>query len=303
MDVVSRRLGALLGLAVAIAVVWAGPAPAITGGTEDGDGHPNVGALLVKVSDSQLAQICSGSVLRASPPEFLTAGHCTEFLTEFLTGLPDPASQVFVSFEPILGDGFGGPIPFDGTPKIGVEPRNNDNGWVTHPAFRTDAGEAKAYDDVGVVHLDEHAVVPTPVTLPPAAGFLDGQAAGGGLVGHIFETVGYGINFIDRSILSHRGFVGKFNRRVVATLPFVSLTPYFLNLQGNTNATERTTDATGLGSGCFGDSGGPAFSTFGSSDQVLQVAVVSSGSPTCGSLNVDQRLDTASVLDFLAPFR
>jgi len=295
---VSRRFGGLLGLAVAIAVVWAGPAPAMTGGQLDGvDGvehHPNVGALLVKVSASEYRQVCSGSVL--SPTEFLTAGHCTDFLTGLGLTPDQVPEQVFVSFEPFLRQPDG---TIDPTTKIPA------TGWVTHPTFRTDPGEAKAYDDVGVVHLlDPAPDKATPVMLP-AAGLLDAQAAGGGLHGQIFETVGYGVNFINRSVKSPRAVVFKIGARIFTTLPFLSLTPYFLMLQGNTNATSNTTDVdpqTGLGGACFGDSGGPAFSPPGSPLQV-QVAVVSSGPPTCGSLNVDQRLDTPSVLDFLARFR
>jgi Trypsin len=296
MDVVSRRLGGLLGLAVAIAVVWAGPAPAMTGGQLDGgppdfvEHHPNVGALLVKVSNSELRQVCSGSVL--SPTEFVTAGHCTAFLTAFLTALgPDaePKDNVFVSFEsnlrnpPLVG-------PIDPTTKIPA------TDLVTDPRFRTNPAESKAYDDVGVVHL-QSAVDRTPVKLP-TAGSLDAQAAGGGLRGHIFETVGYGDNFIDRSVKSPQAVVFKIGARVFTTLPFMSLTPYFLKLQGNTNATSNTTDvdpATGLGGACFGDSGGPTFDP----GTGLQVAVTTAGPPTCQSVNEDQRLDTASVLAFL----
>jgi Trypsin len=271
---VGRRFGALLGLAVAIAVVWAGPAPAIINGTEDGEGHPNVGALIVEVPGFGLLPLCSGSLL--SPTEFLTAGHCTDALTR------EGFAQVFVTFESDLGQQVNGTL----------EPKTQIlvTGWVTDPTFRTVG--SKIYDDVGVVHLAHRAAKRTPVTLP-AAGFLDAQAAGGGLGGHIFETVGYGVNSIDRSILSPRVTGDAFGKRYVTTSPFMSLTSDFLNLQGNTNATD-------LGGGCFGDSGGPAFWSPGSP---LEVAVVSSGPPTCGSLNVDQRLDTASVLDFLAPYR
>jgi secreted trypsin-like serine protease len=80
------------------------------------------------------------------------------------------------------------------------------------------------------------------------------------------------------------------------------LTPYFLKLHGSTNATSNTTDVdpvTGLGGACFGDSGGPTFDP----GTGLQVAVTTAGPPTCESVNEDQRLDTASVLTFLAPFQ
>jgi secreted trypsin-like serine protease len=270
-----RRLGGVV-LAIAAALAWAAPAPAITNGREDGEGHPNVGALLADIPDVGTVQVCSGSVL--SPTEFLTAGHCTDFLD----GEGFGASQVSVSFESDLR------LQDDGT--VAPASRIQSSGWVTHPRFRVNP--AKAYDDVGVVHLAAPASGRAPVQLP-AAGYLDDQAAGGGLRGHVFETVGYGVNDVDRSVSSPRANVTWFGKRYVSTSPFMSLTPYFLKLLGNSNAT-------GMGGGCFGDSGGPAFWTPGSP---LQVAVTTAGDPTCGSLNERQRLDTPSVLGFLAAFR
>jgi secreted trypsin-like serine protease len=286
---VSRRFGGLLGLAVAIAVVWAGPAPAIIGGQPDGEGHPNAGVMLLKVEGFGLVKYCSGSLL--SPTEFLTAGHCTDPLTS--EGWD--ADHVFVTFESDLNRQVNGTV--EPATQIGT------TGWVTHPTFRAPPGDSTAYDDVGVVHLAHRAAKRTPVTLP-AAGFLDAQAAGNGLQGHIFETVGYGVNSVDPSLNNPHVTGDEFDKRYVSLSPFMSLTPYFLKLQGNTNATSNTTDvdpATGtLGGTCVGDSGGPAFWTPGSP---LQVAVTTATDTTCGSLQERQRLDTASVLAFLAPYR
>jgi hypothetical protein len=259
-----------------IALAWTAPAVAITNGHEDGEGHRNVGALLVDLPDVGTVQLCSGSVLSAT--EFLTAGHCTDFLDA--QGLD--SSQVSVTFESDLR------LQADGT--VAPASRIQSTGWVTHPTFRDNP--AKAYDDVGVVHLAEPAAGRAPIQLP-VAGYLDARAARGDLRGHVFETVGYGTNGVDRSVLSPRAQITWFGKRFVSTSPFMSLTPYFLKLLGNTSAT-------GLGGGCFGDSGGPAFWTPGSQ---LQVAVTTAGDPTCGTLNERQRLDTASVLGFLAPFR
>ena len=272
-----RVLRGITGLVAAVTVVlgFAGSASAITNGREDGNGHPNVGALLVEVPDAGLLQLCSGSVL--SPREFLTAGHCTDFLD----GNGFGAGAVWVSFDSDLN------LQPDGT--VAPASRIPVTGWTTHPNFR--ANPAKAYNDVGVVHLGGTTTA-TPVQLP-ARGFLDEQAAGGGLRGHVFETVGYGANGVDRSILSPQAQVIWFGKRYVSSSPFMSLTPYFLKLLGNTNAT-------GLGGGCFGDSGGPAFWAPGSA---LQVAVTTAGDPTCGTLNERQRLDTPSVVRFLGAFR
>jgi Trypsin len=270
-----RKLGGIVGLAVAVAAVWAAPAPAIVNGHEDGQGHPNVGALLVDLPEGTLA-VCSGSVLRAT--EFLTAGHCTDFLDSL--GLAP--GQVSVTFEPDLH------LQQDGT--VAPASRIQSAGWVTHPTFH--GTPAKAYDDVGVVHLAVPAVGRTPVELPSQS-YLDAQAAGGRLEGHLFEIVGYGYNGVDRSIGSPNVTISWLGKRFVATEPFMALTPYYLKLLGNSNAT-------GLGGACFGDSGGPAFWAPGSR---LEVALTSAGDPNCQALNERQRLDTASVLNFLAPFR
>jgi hypothetical protein len=271
-----RRFGGVIGLVVVASLAWVAPAPAITDGHEDGEGHPNVGALLVDLPSVGTVPLCSGSVL--SPTEFLTAGHCTDFLD----GQGLRPNQVSVSFQSDLR------LQDDGT--VAPASRIQSTGWVTHPLFR--AHLAKDYDDVGVVHLAAPASRRAPVQLP-TAGYLDDQAAAGGLRGHVFETVGYGVNAVDRSVLSPRANVVWFGKRYVSTSPFMALTPYFLKLLGNSNAT-------GMGGACFGDSGGPAFWTPGSP---LEVAVTTAGDPTCGALSERQRLDTRSVLGFLAAFR
>jgi hypothetical protein len=64
-------------LACLTAAVAAAPAAAITNGTPDGNGHPEVGALLAQqaYSDGTWAE-CTGTLI--SPTVFLTAAHCDE---------------------------------------------------------------------------------------------------------------------------------------------------------------------------------------------------------------------------------
>jgi Trypsin len=270
-----RKLVPLVGLVAAVGLVWAAPAPAIINGQEDGNGHPNVGALLVDTPEGTIS-LCSGSVLSAT--EFLTAGHCTNLLDAL--GLQP--SQVSVTFDSDLR--------LQGGRIVAPASRIQSAGWITHPTFRVTGG--KPYDDVGVIHLATPAVGRMPIELP-GAGFLDAQAAAGGLGGHVFEIVGYGVNGFDRGVASPNVTVTWFGKRFVATQPFMALTPYYLKLLGNSNAT-------GLGGACLGDSGGPAFWTPGSR---LEVALFSAVNPKCQARNELQRLDTASVLNFLAPFR
>ena len=71
-----RRL--LLAAALLLAVLLpAAPASAITNGTADGNGHPNVGGLVSPTQYSDGTWIyCSGTLI--SPTVFLTAAHCGE---------------------------------------------------------------------------------------------------------------------------------------------------------------------------------------------------------------------------------
>jgi hypothetical protein len=70
-----RRLIFVITVLATLAV--AGPATAITYGTADGNGHPNVGGLLAPQAYSDGTWIyCSGTLI--SPTVFLTAAHCDD---------------------------------------------------------------------------------------------------------------------------------------------------------------------------------------------------------------------------------
>lgn len=70
-----RRL--ILGATVLAGLVGATPAAALTNGTPDGGGHPNVGGLVSPTQYSDGTWIyCSGTLI--SPAVFLTAAHCAD---------------------------------------------------------------------------------------------------------------------------------------------------------------------------------------------------------------------------------
>ena len=72
----SLRLQLLLAAAVVSAAILAVvPASAITNGQPDGNGHPNVGLMIVRVGASAPQRLCSGELI--APTQFLTAAHCT----------------------------------------------------------------------------------------------------------------------------------------------------------------------------------------------------------------------------------
>jgi secreted trypsin-like serine protease len=250
--------------------VCAAPAAAVTDGEHDGSRHPNVGALLIGTPGVDMFQLCSGSLI--APDEFLTAGHCTDFLeTNAAPG------DVSASFEELL----------EPNPDTGVlSPATTIavSGWSTMPGFK--GSVAKAVNDVGVVHLARPVTGIQPVALP-SAGFLDVAQAGGLLNGHVFTNVGYGLNGLDRSITSKQVAVSWEARRMQSTSRFKSLTPNYLKQQGGI---------------CFGDSGGPHFWDGTGPLSNLTVAVTAATNPNCGTLAENQRLDTPDAVAFLAAF-
>lgn len=153
----------LLALAALAAAVFASGALAITYGEPDGNGHPNVGALIADFrQDGHPDVLCSGSLI--SPTVFLTAAHCTAYLESL--GIDD----VWVTFDSTFVEG--GSQLIAGT-------------MHTNPGFnqaQSDSG------DIAVVVLDE-AVSATPVQLP-TQGLLDGLS----LRGQTFTSVGYGVH-------------------------------------------------------------------------------------------------------------
>jgi hypothetical protein len=159
----------LLGLA-ALALAAATPARAITDGSADGNGHPNVGALVANFADGSSFPICSGTLI--SPTVFLTAGHCVFFSRQF------GATGYSISFDSTL--------TFDAAGNI-------DNAipaasFALDPDFGHDQGD---FHDLAVLIFGSPISGIAPATLP-GAGLLDQLAARGGLRGQRFTTVGYG---------------------------------------------------------------------------------------------------------------
>jgi hypothetical protein len=143
----------IIAVALLAGLATAGPAAAITGGTADGQGHPNVGGLVAAEAYSDGTWIyCTGTLI--SPTVFLTAAHC------------DEGGHVRVSFSSAYQDG---DKVYEGT-------------FHADPAYNQTQSDPH---DIAVVVLDR-AVKLTPAKLP-AAGSLSNLSAD-----QTFTSVGYG---------------------------------------------------------------------------------------------------------------
>jgi hypothetical protein len=137
-------------------LAFSSSAGAITYGSPDGGGHPEVGALLAPVAYSDGTwETCSGTLI--SPTVFLTAAHCD-----------NGVSRVAVTFDSSYNDETGN--TYWGT-------------WSADPRFR--GAQSDPYD-IAVVVLDDPVRRITPARLPQA-GSLEKLAPG-----TRFTSVGYG---------------------------------------------------------------------------------------------------------------
>ena len=131
-------------------------------------------------------------------------------------------------------------------------------------------------------------VLSTPVSLGtypvlPHEGLLSELKAAHEIQDDVFANVGYGVlNGSPPPILLDN------EDRWYSTSPYGGLTQNNLHLHGNHQAT-------GQGGTCFGDSGGPHFWE----DSLILVSVTSWGDAICHSLDMTQRTDIPSVLDWL----
>jgi hypothetical protein len=143
-------------MGIIVMFVFVGTAGAIVHGAQDGNGHPNVGALLAPeaYSDGTWAA-CSGTLI--SPTVFLTAEHC-----DF--GVDRMAVTFASSYVP-------------GTSEV------HWGTWHGDPLYR---GAQSDPHDLAVVVLDDAVTGITPARLP-AAGSLSNLPNG-----QAFTSVGYG---------------------------------------------------------------------------------------------------------------
>jgi len=172
----------------------AAPAGAITYGIPDGNGHPQVGALLAPVaySDGTWAA-CSGTLI--APTVFLTAAHCDL-----------EVDRVAVTFDASYD-------PATGTEYWGT--------WHADPDYTQAQNDPH---DIAVVVLDEPVTGITPAQLP-AAGSLGGLG-----VGTRFTSVGYGAQSVT---IDHGPSFHYADVRYVATGGLLAVNPSWLRISMN----------------------------------------------------------------------
>lgn len=255
----------IISVVVVTAVIAFGalPSVAITYGEPDATAHPNVGVLLYE-EGGQKVGLCSGTLI--APDVFLTAGHCTAYLSSL--GIND----VWVSFDPVFNDSS---TIISGT-------------YFTDPAYYTPSFSAES--DLAVVVLDQDVTGIEPAVLPTLG--LFSQMGPRGLRNQQFTAVGYGD--VQPSIGHGQPVFSDFGTRRAAVSTFSALNKNWLRLSGN--------DATGNGGTCFGDSGGPNFLGADSNETNIIAGITVTGDVMCLATNVDLRLDTISALSFLEPF-
>lgn len=263
-----RKTPTLLAALAGVLILTGSPSQAITYGQPDGNGHPNVGALIAEWRDPGVKeQLCSGTLV--DEDVFLTAGHCTAFLESI--GIE--SDEVWVSFDQDV-------VPVTRKTKLIA------GEYVTNPGYnqaQSDPG------DLAVVLLSRN-VGATPGELPEV-GLFDDMYDAGTLQTSKFTAVGYGVQ---ERVKGTGGTHPDDGLRRVAVSSFNTINQNWLRLDQN--------PAHGSGGTCFGDSGGPNFLGAGSSETNIIASTTITGDTKCGSTNVTLRLDTGSAHSFIEPF-
>lgn len=272
-----RKFRSLLGLAVAGAALMTAAAPvsAITGGTEDFEGHPGVAMIVWYEAAGRYR--CTATLV--TPRVLVTAAHCTSGVL----------GKTFVTFESGQSS-----IPAAADPTVGYTEMPYDSVTVTgtavpHPDY-SDFTDIDNWNDVGVIVLDAPVNDRPLATLAPL-NYLDGYKQPL-LNKTIFTLVGYGTEVRKPESGPQKPVpFGTPRVRRVAELPGQKMSPQIVQMNG------VIADNRGTGGTCFGDSGGPAYLNG------YIVTVTSYGyTSNCRYLGGYQRLDIPVVRDWLLTF-
>jgi hypothetical protein len=264
-----RRLITMIAV-LALLLIVTFPALAITYGQPDGNAHPFVGSMVLRLADGSLFQWCSGTLI--APDVFLTASHCTAPVAPVLA--ENPGSEMLVTFDPTITEGG---TYYTGTP-------------VVNPNFLAGNG-ASDTGDVGLILLDEAPAGITPARLP-TAGLLDQLKDSHVLNNTRFTAVGYG-TIREVKTTGFQGILDNVDRNRVEQ-GFNSLTKAWLNLP--------MTLSNGNGGTCYGDSGGPHFIHLNGVETNIVASVTVTGDAPCVALDKTYRMDTPMARSFLGNY-
>ncbi len=272
MKTAEKKLTAIFGVALIIAMALSSTAYAITNGQPDGDAHPYVGMVVTWDGVSDYVYLGTGSLI--APKVVLTAGHITADEPDYIIKF------VWVSFDPIASW-----PPFDW---------NVASDWYTHPDYKIGLDpQLKEWisHDVGIVILDKKVKMDTYGELPEE-GLVDTLE-----MKATVDQIGYGVQE-----MFHVPGTGppdwdwvEFGARYYAPAQLIEseheFSDEFIKLTAN-SAQEK-------GGTAFGDSGGP--NLLGGTDTIL--AVTSWGTNyNCAGVSYAARVDTADVLDWIYEF-
>jgi len=268
-------------LTLLAAVGLQAPAMASTGGTPDGDTHPNVAVIVFYDADGRFR--CSATLV--SPTVLITAAHCTS----------GDVGKVLVSFDSEIALAPPSPFPVAADPAAGYTAAELASaGYLsgvahTHPDY-SDFTDIRNWNDLGVVVLDEPVTDIEPATIAGLNTLSAIRQAD--LTKTLFTAVGYGteVRKADSGPQKPTPMSYPIIRRYV-DMPGQKLTDQILQTNGNDK------DPFGTGGTCFGDSGGPVFLN----GEI--VAVTSYGyTSNCRYLGGYQRVDISVAQNWLAHF-
>ncbi|KRB77026.1 pterin-4-alpha-carbinolamine dehydratase [Nocardioides sp. Root190] len=269
----------VLAATVVAALGLVAPASASTGGTPDGETHPNVG--LIAFYDATGRFRCSATLV--SPTVLLTAAHCTS----------GTLGQTLVTFDSVIAEAPPSPLPVAADPAAGytsaeLAAAGYHSGTAhTHPQY-SDFTDIDNWNDVGVIVLDEPIldIAPAPMADLGAADAIKHPRK------TLFTAVGYGTEVRQAPTGPQKPTPQSYPliRRYVV-MPGQKITPQIIQTNGNEK------DPFGTGGTCFGDSGGSLWLNG------KVVGVTSYGyTANCRYIDGYQRVDIPVVAAWLAGF-